>query len=274
MTNQNENIIEFLKNNSVLIVGVVVALAAVPALGHYWMQHRALVSAEAQLTKGFPAVAADVVENYREGFVSSARGCQVLISSYAGTRDIGKLEWAGQACLSKGQDIPETYLGLAAAREMTGRDTEAFQLLAAVAQKFDKVPDIYLRMGQILQRNKQPKDALAAFLKASERAPQNNQLTLETIIFGTTLQAWNEIRPLAERIKTTQTTNPEVKLLLARVFKQVGDTASEQAVVQQAKDLLAKSQNRAEIEKAFADVLKNEGPTVASNAHSHGKTKQ
>lgn len=216
----------------------------------------AIRKAEAALLKGFGAVAADVIDERRHEAVRFEKGCPVMLGAYYQTRRADMLEWAGQACLEAGREIPEVFLALAAAREFTGRDQEALRILGGVAGRFDKIPDIYYRMAQILQRNKQNDAAAATLIRAAERAGNNNQIVLDAVQFLSGIQKWAEAKQLADKLKGTATDDPEVKLVLARALKNGGDAPGAQLLVDQAKGIIAaKPEFKQAIEQAYPDLL-------------------
>ena len=218
--------------------------------------HFVVKKAEAQLQKGFGALAAETLDSYRFRLRGQEKTCRTLISAYYQSRRLDRLEWAAQACLESGLEMPEAYLGLATVRELTGREGEALQLLSGVLGKFEKIPDIYYEIAQILRRNKRDNEAAAAYMKASERAPENNQFALETLQYLSSLQKWPEARLVADRLKNIQTDNPEVKLFVARALLKGGDRKAAEPLIASARELIEKKpESKAAFEKAYPDVL-------------------
>jgi hypothetical protein len=222
--------------------------------------HLRLTEAEAQIKKGFTALAAETIDPVRNELTTSPRGCTALMGSYFGAHRADRLEWAAQACITAGVETTDTYIGLAAAKELVGRDGEALQLLQQVTQKFTKSPDPLYRIAQILRRNKKEAEAADVLLKATEIAPDNNQLAMETMEQLSTLQRWSDARHLADKIKAVETDNPEVKLLIARALLKGGDAGGAQTVVAQARTLLEKKpEMKGALERAYGDVLNGGG---------------
>lgn len=225
--------------------------------GCAYLENRALKTAESQLQRGFPAVAMETLEDYRHSLVDEAESCVTMINTYFQARRVDKLEWVSQACLEAGQDIPEAYLGAAAAHELAGRTGDALTLLDRVAPKFDKIPDIYYRMAQILKRLERKEEAVMAYKKASERAADNQQLTLEALQYFASLERWNDAKLMAVKLKDAKTENPEVKLFIARALLKGGDQEAARKLAGEAKELVKdKPQLKTVLEKNYSDVMK------------------
>jgi tetratricopeptide (TPR) repeat protein len=234
---------------AIILVGVI--------CGAYMLQtHFVEKKADAQLQKGFGALAAETLDSYRFRLRGKEKSCRLMIAAYYQARRLDRLEWAAQACLESGLEMPEAYLGLATVREMTGREGEALQLLNGILSKFEKIPDIYYEMAQILRRNKKDNEAAAAYMKASERAPENNQFALETLQYLTSLQKWPEAHAVADRLKNIKTDNPEVKLFVARVLLKGGDKAAAEPLIAAARELINKKpESKAAFEKSYPELL-------------------
>jgi tetratricopeptide (TPR) repeat protein len=234
---------------------------------------RALKLADQQLQKGFGALAAETLTPYRKSLTKSEKGCQEMISAFFQARKTEVLEWASQACLEGGHEIPEAYIGIAAVREFTGRDQDALQVLNGVVGKFDKSPDIYYRMAQILRRLKRDNEAVVAYQKAVERAPQANQLVMDSLEYFSSLNRWSEARAMAEKIKDVQTDSPEVKLVIARALQRGGDKGAAESVVAAAKALLDKKPElKQAIEQNYNDVLNGGQVAAVPNGMAGGGT--
>ncbi len=241
--------------------GHYVAVGVVVLAGVYWEARTILIAhemkvAQDELQKGFGALAAERLDSYRDSLIRRDDGCKELLTAYYQTRKFDRLEWASQACIEAKHEIPEDYLALAAVREETSREPEAIQILAQAAQKFDKVPDFYYRLGQIFQKEKKDQQAAVAYSRAVERAPANNQMAFDVLQYFSKTGHWNEARPLADRLKNVKTDDPEVKLVLARALMHGGDIGSAQAQADEAKKLLEKNPAAREaLEQAYGDVL-------------------
>ena len=218
--------------------------------------HLRLSEAEAQLKKNFAALASESLEPVRYELTSTLRGCQALVSAYYGSHRPERLEWAAQACITAGIETPDIYVGLAAARELAGQDADALKILDQISKKFEKSPDPLYRIAQIYRRNKKTSEAAEVLLKAAELAPSNNQLSMETLEMLSQEQRWSDARKIADRIKSVESDNPEVKLIIARALNHGGDTAGSQALVTQARALLDKRPElRSGIERGFPDLM-------------------
>jgi hypothetical protein len=232
-------------------------LIALGAWGASALETKLAISrTEKLLQKGFGALAAESIDHHRKSAVYYKNGCSVMVGAYFASRRLERLEWASEACLDGGKESPEVYLGLAAHRELTGRESEALRILTSVASKYDQIPDIYFRIAQILIRNKSNDAAAQYMLKATERAQGANQIVVEALQFFNSVQKWNEAKLMADRLKSAPTEDPELKLLIARALKNGGDSAGAQAVADQARGMIAtKGEIKVAMERAYADVL-------------------
>ncbi len=248
-----------------LVMGVSRGICAIRA-------KRALALAETQLQKGFGALAAETADRYREQLSRQEKGCQVLCAAYFDARRTDRLEWMAQACIENGVELPDVYVALAAARELTGRDNDAIAILNSAATKFEKSPDPFYRLAQIFRRLKRNDAAAAGFTEAMKRAPDNGQLALEAMDFLVSLDKWADAKQIADRIRGAKTDNATVKLLLARVYKRTGDPTSAEALANEARALLsAKPDQKEALERAFADVLGGSGSAAGGPAAPPGQ---
>lgn len=244
-----------------LPVGAIVVALLIVAAGSWgvttYQARHALKRAMAQLEKGLPVVAAETIDPYREALVKkSEQDCRVVIAIYYQARRPERLEWAAQACLDEGKVFPEAFVGWAAAREFIGRDAEALQILGNAAPKFDKVPSIYYSMAQIFRRNKRDDEAIAAFRSAIERAPNDNQLAIETAEYLYSLKKFADAKKLVDKLKDVKTDNPEVKLFLARVYLANQDKGTARTLASEANELISKHpEMKPAYEKGYSDVF-------------------
>jgi tetratricopeptide (TPR) repeat protein len=219
--------------------------------GAYWAQK----SAEMQLSKGYAVLAAENLESVRDRLVGSARGCGTLVSAYFGARNSERLEWAAQACLDGGVETPEVYLGLAAAKELSGRDSEAIELLGQIAARYDRSPDAYYRMAKIYRRLNDGARAAEATFRAAERTDLG-QVKMEALELLSKQDRWNDARKMAEALRAMTIENPEAKLAIARALLRGGNKEGSLAVANEARVLLEKNPDtKARLEIAYADVL-------------------
>ena len=243
------------------IVGLIVVLL-VGGVGYLGvtkvMQRRAVTRAEAQLKKGFGALAAESIDRYRSHLVKSADGCKTLALAYSAARKLERLEWAGEACLDNGIETLEVYEGLASAEDSLGRDADAIQIMNAAVQKFPKSPDPLVNLARLFRKNKDDNRAALALMKAVEVSGDNHQLELEAIQFFSSTNRWPEAKQMADRLKAVQTDNPEVKLFIAEALSKGGDKEGAKAQVAQAETMLAKAtpEQKAALKKKYADVYR------------------
>jgi tetratricopeptide (TPR) repeat protein len=235
----------------------VVAVVAVAIWGAEWGRARLrLREAEALLGKGFATLAAERLEGVRSTIASSERGCKALIAAYLGAHQPERLEWASQACITAGIETTDTYIGLAAAKEIIGQDNDALRILEGVAKKFDKSPDPLYRIAQIYRRNKKTAEAADVLAKAADLAKDQPQLSMEAMEAYSEAQRWDSARKFADRIKGVSTDNPEVKLMISRAMLKGGDREGARALALEARKLMdAKPQLKQALEQAYSDVL-------------------
>lgn len=236
-------------------VGLVIVLSAAGYGGCRLHISYVVKEAEKLSAKGFHVAAAESLETYRKCLVSTESSCRTLLNIYYSARWIPRLEWAAESCLSAGFEIPESYFGLATAREANGRGSEAVQILGGVVSKFESIPDILYRMAQMLARQENHSSAVIAYQQAMQRAPNNGGLALEALEYFSRINAWAAAIPVANALKAVKTEDPAIKLLLARVYKGAGDSAAQQAMVAEGRDLLERAPNREQLERTFSDVL-------------------
>jgi predicted Zn-dependent protease len=234
-----------------------------------------LREAEGYLQKGFGTLAAETLEPVRFMLVKSQRGCEALQGAYFGAQRPDRLEWAAQACIIKHGESPGAFVGLAAARELMGRDEEATRILAQVMQAFPKAPDPYFRMAQILRRAKKDVDAAMALSKASELIPANNQVALDALQALAGVSKWEEARRIAERIKDVHTDMPEVKLVIARAMLKGGNAEGAKAQADMARAMIEKKpENKAAIMQAYADVFNPQAAAATDEARAPASSKK
>jgi hypothetical protein len=129
------------RSKSVILVVAVCVLALTAVAKKAFDKATALVAlrqAQSFLDQRYSVLAADVLDPHREVLAKSADGCRAMFSSYFLSNDIRRLNWASQACLANGLDLPEAYLGLATSFEANGRDTDALDTLYSVLGKSQK----------------------------------------------------------------------------------------------------------------------------------------
>lgn len=221
-------------------------------------QRRAITHAEAQLKKGFGALAAETVDRYRHHLVKSADHCKTLVTAYSAARRVDRLEWASEACLDNGVETIEVYEALASAADLAGRDGDAIQILNAAAGKFPKSPEPLVNMAKVFQKNKDVAHAGQALLKAIEVAGTDHELELQGLQFFSSLNQWTEAKQLADRLKGVKTDNPEVKLMIAEVLAKSGDKEGAKAQAAQADQMMAKAtpEQKAALKKKYPDAFK------------------
>lgn len=246
----------WIKANRTKLAKTTAAVAVVGGV-YFGLSLLAERSADKLLSKGFGAIAADRLWAFRPILERRVSGCRLLVASYFQSREVNELDRVSQRCLENGINIPEPYIGLGAVREFTGRDQDALQLLAQVLPTFEKLPDIHLRIGIILRRLKNIEPAIQSYAKAAEMAPSNPQLQVDTLAFMAEQGKWKEALPVANRLRETQTDNPEIKLLVARALQKNGDSGTAQMLAEQASGLMGKLQVQAKeyLDKNYGDIL-------------------
>lgn len=228
-----------------VIVPVALVVGAVLVYGFGWALPKwkalnALESAAPDLQKGYGALAAEKLDGHRELLVTIEGGCAALIGAYYQSRNVLRLEWASQACLSAGKVSSDAYIGLAASRELTGRDAEAIPILKEGIKHFEKSGAIYYRLGLLYAKNKATDLATQSLVTAATLSPENTQMNFETLQYLVAQALWKEALPFAEKLRTVKTDNPEIKLILAEVFRNNSDVNMTVVTKQEALELLSK----------------------------------
>lgn len=239
------------------LLAIVFCMFGAPPLIYFGMRFRAITVADGYLQKGFGALAADTLHPYRETLTSSTKNCSMLIGAYYLSHSAEKLEWASQSCISHEIHTPDSYMGLAASLQFTGREEEALKFLTQVSPKFDKVGDLDFQIAEIYRKNRKEDLATKYYVSATEKSQQNASMNMKALEFLVANRKWDNARVIAERLKNEKTESPDVKLIIARAFKNAGDEASAKTAVLQAKDLMGKmaSEERAIVERTFSDEL-------------------
>ncbi len=235
-----------------VVVGV---LAGVGYGAYRWHLSSTIKKAQASLDKGFAALAVEQLEGHRNCLTTTKVHCELLLNTYYSAKNPQRLEWASQACLSSGVEIPEAYIGMASAKEFTGQFQAALQVLGGAIEKFKDIPDLFYRMAKILIRLENHNGAVQAFQQAMQKAPTNTNIMLEALDYFVQLKAWDAAKPIAEQLKTTDSDNLGLRLTVARVLKNTGDNEGAKKFFESSKPFIERSPARAQVEKAFTDVL-------------------
>jgi predicted Zn-dependent protease len=238
-------------------LGVAAALGLFAFAQGQFRVTRARNQAETQLKKGLAFLAAETIDPYRESLILAKNGCPFVIDAYRQARRADRLLWAAQACMDQGIQTPETLIGLANGHELAGRASEAFQILAAVAPKFEKTAAVYLEMAHLTLRASKDADATALYQSALKQEPENANLKLEAMQHFVARQKWADAKPLADTIVALNSDNAELQLLLARVYARASEPAQAKARLAQAQALLGRqpAEVKAALEKSYADVF-------------------
>ncbi len=242
-------------------ISIVIGTMAVLAGGYVGIQkarlHFAIKKAEKQVLSGYGALAARTMRSVENLATHTPAGCRILMNCYYAARRMEDLEWAAQACLDAGHEMPEPYVALTAVAESMNQDQKALNILEQALKRHSKSADLYYRVFLIMKRNKNFEQATLALTQATTLAPENGNLNLEALQFLVESRKWPEARQIAHRLAGVKTDNPAIKLLVARALIEGGDKASAEAVIAQAKELLAKNpQLKATLEKSYGDLLK------------------
>jgi tetratricopeptide (TPR) repeat protein len=241
------------------------ALAAVASTAYYAVKHyrcrRAVGRAELELVHGFPALAVDLLEPYRHSLVSNAWDCKILVSAYYQAQKFDRLQWAAQACLEAGREIPEVFLALAASYEMTGREKEAVSILTESLQRIGESPAPYLALGNLYRKLKRDHDAIAAYRDAISRSEQDPSAAIELLGLLSELGEWDEARKLAERlIPALPPKRPDITLLAIRALIRGGNKPAAAPLLARVREELSGLPDEKHLlEARFPELL---GPSV------------
>lgn len=217
----------------------------------------ALKTANEHLSKGLGSLAAETLDPFRSSLIKQKDSCRTLISAYFEGRRIERLDWASQACISLGNEIPEAFIAMAIIRENSQREAEALSLLLVATEKFPESPDAPFKAAQIYRNRKDNDTAFVFYQKAKDRAPQNAALLEEVLLYALSANLQERAIPFAEAVLKLNSESVELKLLAARVYKATGKHSSIQEILAQIKPLLEKKSpsERTQIEKVFSDVI-------------------
>ncbi|MGZ3688362.1 MAG: tetratricopeptide repeat protein [Bdellovibrionota bacterium] len=236
-----------------LLGAVVAAVYLVPS----YRASRAMGDAKYQLTNGFPVVAAETLEEFRSTYVTRSHDCQVLISAYYQARKAERLGWATEACLFNHHESLEAYLGMAASREMMGREPEAVTILKQVASKFDETPAVYFTLAQLLRRMGRKSEAVDAYRDAVRRSRDSSTAAVELVQLLTELGRFGEASEAATALKSAPVEGAEARMIVARALLKGGDRVYAKIFADGAMSAVASDPAlKAQIQKDYADVLK------------------
>lgn len=240
------------------VIAVVMGLVFAAAWGVPRLQARSALDRAADLrARGFTALALEALRPHEEALSRTAEGCRELSDLIFQAGEAVSLQATAERCLSNGVQTPEVVIGLAASRELRNDDQTALNILNGALKQFKESPDLPFRMGVILRRNKNTEGAANAFSLAASLAPKNAQLQLNIVRILAELEAWKKAAEAAARIKDEKTEDPEVKLVLARVFLRAGDSETARQTLGSAKSLLSRvDDNRSQqLRRAYEDVF-------------------
>ncbi len=243
---------------------IVILLGTATTAGQSLYRNHVVERADALTKKGYFGLAADLIEPHEAALTHSLDGCRILSISYFGSRRLDRLESATEACLENQQQSTDVIIGLAAAFEMTGRVDQAILLLQNSSAAFKNTAEFPHRLGMIYRNQKNIDGAIAQYLEANRRAPALHKLGLDYVVFMAENQKWNEAAAVADSLKDAKTEDPEVRLLLARVYQRAGRPEAAQAQVEVARSLLEKAPERRDpLLKAYGDLLPSVQRTLA-----------
>jgi tetratricopeptide (TPR) repeat protein len=250
-----------------LVAGGCLILGAFVWGGTHLYQKHLIHRANELLKKGYAGLAAEQLEPHRKSLARTAEGCRTLTTALLAARRLAPLEATAQRCLENELATPEVVVGLSAAFEQTGRVNEAIRLLTDAAAANPKAPEFSHRLGLIYQEQKNIDLAVAQFLEANRRAPSAHALALDQLVFIARAERWAEAAVVADSLKDAPTDDPEVKLLLARVYQQAGRKEFAQTQSTIARTLLDKAPNKkAQLLKAYGDLLGSDTPAATPPA--------
>jgi hypothetical protein len=191
----------------------------------------------------------------------SADGCRFLVEVYASTHIVDRLQWAAEACLHGGQQIPEAYAGWAAAREMIGQDGDAIRILTDGKRAFPLSPIIPLQLARIYRRNGTNGEAGVEYGNAVVAAPDNAQIAHEAMVYYFLQNRLQDALEMARRFnRTSADKTAEMVLMAARVQLKAGDRAGSRETARLAEPLLAGRADAQAVRLLYDDVYKGEEP--------------
>ena len=219
--------------------------------------NRALRRAKLLLEQGYPVLASEELAQRRHLLIRKPDGCSLLIRAHFFAKKMDQLEWTAEACAESGQQTPEVLLAAATVREFQNRLDEAVALLNRGREQFPSSSEIPYRLAGILKERRQFREHAELLAEASNKAVDNAPLAYEALQAAASLQNWTLALPLAYRLVTVRTEDPDAKFLLARTFAKNDKTAEADKASAEAHLLLQKApQFQADTQKKYPEFFK------------------
>ena len=179
--------------------------------------------------KGFASLAGEMLYPYRHLLIYQEKGCRVMLTAFFEGRLMDRADWAAQACLEAGTEIPEAYIALAGVREATGRQEEALGIYQAAIRKFPKDASILFKSARLFLKANMGDEAEKNFIAAATEVPQNIGVQVDTLAFLVQRRNWTAARVIADRVRSSgQALKPQVNIVMAETYLKTSDVGSAQ----------------------------------------------
>ncbi|HTL11754.1 MAG TPA: hypothetical protein VL588_04665 [Bdellovibrionota bacterium] len=200
------------------------------------LAHRAVVRAQQDLRRGFASLAADRIDSHRYALTDSDEGCKTLTQAYTGAHRADRLEWSAQACLDGHHEVPEVFLGQAAAREWLGDEQGATELYERGGTRFSSNADFPWAVARIRARAHDKNGAVASYAEAVRRAPGDPRLLGDALTYLVRARAWAQAKDAAEKVAALSDMDCTAGLLLqaAHVLNATGGGDMARGLVERA----------------------------------------
>ncbi len=217
--------------------------------------------------KGFTTLAAEMIYPYRHLYVYREKGCRVMLIAFFESRNSERTDWAAQACLAAGVEIPEAFIALAGVREGSGRQEEAISIYRGALQKFPKDTSLKFKAGRLFAKANLYDEAEKNLVMAAQEVPQNLSVQIDTLFYLVQRKSWAAARGGADRIRLINQSVPtQVTVVMAEAYLNSPDTASAEA------QLKAASATWGQVSKDTKDVLAKIAPKASAKLNA-GKAK-
>lgn len=193
------------------------------AYGALWgIRYQALKSLEFALEQGYPKAALPYAEAHENYWVSNERGCLGLAKLYQALSNGEALDRISQKCLFNGVTSLEVVLSYGWAQELLKNQDAALQVYQKVAQNFPESAAGPYRIAALQKNRKNPDAAIASYFEAYSREKGNrDDLMIELLIYLDSQQRWSDAARVSSDLQNFKSTDPGVKLLLARFFEKL-----------------------------------------------------
>ena len=177
---------------------VVLLVAVVPAgylgkkMHHQWIKQRASTLVNSRLG----ALAAEVLDPWREDFVSNVEDCKMILTAYELAYRIDRLQWAVESCTEHKINSVDVYIAYGEVYEAHGEINEAQEAYEAGARNFKNVR-AWMMLVNVLKARGQPQEAAHSLEDAMKNLERSNLILNLAIETNLELKYWNRAGEIA-----------------------------------------------------------------------------